>query len=52
MMQGIQPAVLTSPTVRDYFRGIIEQTFPDIVVLNYNELDQSLQIQSVGVVGV
>ncbi|NLG52791.1 MAG: flagellar biosynthesis protein FlhA [Clostridiales bacterium] len=52
MMQGIQPAVLTSPTVRDYFRGIIEQTFPDVVVLNYNELDQSLQIQSVGVVGV
>ncbi len=52
LLQGIQPAILTSPTVREYFKKIVEQTFPELVVLNFNELDQSLQIQSVGVVSV
>lgn len=52
LMQGVQPAILTSPGVREYFKKIVEQTFPELVVLNYNELDQSLQINSVGVVNV
>jgi len=47
---GIQPIVLASPVVRIYFKRITEQAVPDLTVLSYNELEQSIQIQSVGMV--
>lgn len=52
MTQGIQPVILTSPAIRLYLKKMVEQMFPDLVVLNYNELEQSVEIQSVGVVSV
>lgn len=50
--KGIQPIILTSPTVRLYFKRIVEQMFPDLPVINYNELEPSVEIQSVGMVKV
>lgn len=49
---GIQPIILTSPIVRVYFKRLVEQIAPDLVVLSYNELDPSAEIQSVGMVAV
>ncbi len=47
---GEQPIVLASPIVRLYFKRMTEQVAPGLVVLSYNELDPSVEIQSVGVV--
>ncbi|MGE5676485.1 MAG: flagellar biosynthesis protein FlhA [Pseudomonadota bacterium] len=47
---GEQPIVLASPVVRLYFKRMTEQVAPGLVVLSYNELDPSVEVQSVGVV--
>ncbi|MDR1603240.1 MAG: flagellar biosynthesis protein FlhA [Gracilibacteraceae bacterium] len=44
------PIVVTSPGVRMYFHRITEQFCPSVVVLSFNEIDSSVQIQSVGAV--
>ncbi|WP_374963498.1 flagellar biosynthesis protein FlhA [Lysinibacillus sp. RS5] len=44
--------ILCSPAVRMYLRQLTERYFPQIPVLSYNELDASVEIQSVGVVNV
>jgi len=49
---GEQPIVLTAPIVRIYFKKLTEQMTRDIIVLSYNELDPSVEVQSIGVVGV
>jgi flagellar biosynthesis protein FlhA len=49
---GLQPIVLSSPVVRIYFKKLTEQVVPDLTVLSYNELEQSVQIQSVGMVSI
>lgn len=49
---GITPIILTSPIVRTYFKRLVEQTVPDLVVLSYNELEPTVDIQSVGMVSV
>ena len=47
---GKSPVILTSPLVRRQFRRIAEQISRDLVVLSYNELEQSVQVFSEGVV--
>ena len=47
-----QPIVICSPIVRLYFRRLIENIFPDVVVLSYNEILPSVQIKTVGMVEV
>lgn len=47
-----QPIVICSPVVRIYFRRLIENIFPDIVVLSYNEILPNVQIKTVGMVEV
>lgn len=47
---GMQPIVVTSPIVRIYFKRLTERLFPQLVVLSYNELEDTVQIQSVGIV--
>ena len=47
---GITPVILTSPIVRTYFKRLVEQTAPDLVVLSYNEIESNINIQSVGMV--
>lgn len=46
------PVILCSPAVRMYVRQLTERYFPQIPILSYNELDASIEIQSVGVVNV
>jgi flagellar biosynthesis protein FlhA len=47
---GEQPIVLTAPVVRIYFKRISEQLSSDLVILSYNEIDASVEIESIGVV--
>lgn len=47
---GYQPITLTSPTVRLYFRKLVERSVPGIIVLSHAEIDQSVEIQIIGVV--
>ncbi|MDR1000667.1 MAG: flagellar biosynthesis protein FlhA [Clostridiales bacterium] len=49
---GNQPIILTSPAARLYFKRLAEQITPDLVVLSYNEVDPSAEIQSIGMVSV
>ena len=46
------PIVLTSPIVRIYFKKMIDQFMPDITVLSFNEIDNSVQIQAVGNIAI
>ena len=50
--RGKTPVVLTSPLVRRKFKKIAEMIVPDLAVLSYNELDQSIEIHSEGVIRV
>jgi len=48
-----QPIILTSPIVRLYFKKIIEEELPNIIVLSFNEVDTStVEIQPVGMVSI
>lgn len=49
---GYQPIVLTSPAVRLYFRKLVERPVPGIIVLSHAEIDQSVEIQILGVVKI
>jgi len=49
---GEQPLVLASPVVRIYFKKLTEQVAPGLTVLSYNELDPSVEVQSIGVVRI
>ena len=46
------PVVLCSPAIRMYLRQVTERYFPQIPVLSYNELEASIEVQSVGVVDI
>lgn len=43
-----RPIILTSHVVRVYFYRLIEQFFPNIYVLSFNEIANNVQIQSIG----
>ena len=45
---GQAPIVLTSQVVRIHFYHLIEQFFPDMFVLSFNEISNNIQIQAVG----
>ncbi len=49
---GYQPIVLTSPTVRLYFRKLVERSVPGIIILSHAEIDHSVEIQIFGVVKI
>ncbi|MGD9559831.1 MAG: flagellar biosynthesis protein FlhA [Oscillospiraceae bacterium] len=40
--------VLTSPIVRIYFKKLIDQFYPRVTVLSFNEIDTDIQIQALG----
>lgn len=46
------PVILCSPAIRMYLRQITERYFPQIPILSYNELEASVEVQSVGVVDI
>lgn len=48
---GEQPIVLTAPIVRFYFKRMSEQITRDMIVLSYNEIEPTVEVQSLGVIG-
>ena len=42
------PIVLTSQVVRIHFYHLIEQFYPNVYVLSFNEIGNNVQIQAVG----
>lgn len=49
---GQMPILLCSPAVRMYIRHLIERYLPHVPVLSYNELEPTIEVQSVGVVNL
>ena len=50
-MNGAQPVLLASPSIRRHVRKMIERFIPHMAVLSHNEIPQNIKIQSLGVVG-
>ena len=46
------PIVLTSPVVRIYMKKLLDQFYPDTVVLSYNEIDGEIQILALGTITI
>lgn len=49
---GKNPIVITSPIVRMYFKKLTEDYFKDLIVISYNEIESSVELQSVGMVTI
>ena len=49
---GYQPIVLTSPAVRPYFRKLVERSIEGVIVLSHAEIEQSVELQILGVVKI
>ena len=49
---GQVPIILTSQVVRVHFYRLVEQFFPDVFVLSFNEISNNIQIQAVGNIAV
>ena len=47
---GKAPVILTSPIVRIYFKRLTEDYYRDLIVVSYNEIEASVELQSVGMV--
>jgi flagellar biosynthesis protein FlhA len=46
--EGVQPIIITSPTVRMYLRKLIEPIFKSLIILSYAEIPAHVEIQSLG----
>ncbi|HUV49838.1 MAG TPA: flagellar biosynthesis protein FlhA [Anaerolineae bacterium] len=46
--KGLPPIILCSPNVRGYLSKILENFFPNIVVLSHNEIIRDVNIKSLG----
>ncbi|AIF43744.1 flagellar biosynthesis protein FlhA [Virgibacillus sp. SK37] len=44
--------LLCSPAIRMYLKQLVERFLPQVVVLSYNELEPTVEVQSVGVVNI
>ncbi|HHX12350.1 MAG TPA: FHIPEP family type III secretion protein, partial [Clostridiales bacterium] len=49
---GKNPIIITSPIVRMYFKRLTQDYFKDLIIVSYNEIDSSVELQSVGMVTV
>ena len=47
---GYHPVLLCSPAVRRHLRKLLERFLPDVAVISHNELSNSLEIRSVGII--
>lgn len=47
---GKNAIIITSPIVRMYFKKLTEEYFKDLIIVSYNEVDSSVELQSVGMV--
>lgn len=49
---NVMPVILTSNVIRVYFYRLIEQFYPNVFVLSFNEVANNIQIQAIGNVSV
>lgn len=49
---GYHPVIICSPTIRAYFKRLIENQFPDVAVISFGELPPDIRIESIGKVRV
>ncbi|MEA1976253.1 MAG: flagellar biosynthesis protein FlhA [Bacillota bacterium] len=47
---GEEPILITAPIVRFYIKQLTEQSLPDLIVLSYNEIENNVKLESVGMV--
>ena len=47
---GKSPIIMTSPIVRMYYKKMTEDYYKDLIVISYNEVETSIELQSVGMV--
>ena len=47
---GKNPIIITSPIVRMYFKHLTEDYVKDLIVVSYNEVENNVELQSVGMV--
>ena len=47
---GKNPIIITSPIVRLYFKRITQDYYKDLIVISYNEVENNVELQSVGMV--
>ena len=47
---GKNPIIITSPIVRMYFKRMTEDYVKDLIVVSYNEVENNVELQSVGMV--
>lgn len=47
---GKNPIIITSPIVRMYFKRLTEDYYKDLIVVSYNEIENNIELQSVGMV--
>jgi flagellar biosynthesis protein FlhA len=47
---GYHPVLLCSPAIRRHLRKLLERFLPDVTVISHNELSNSLEIRSVGII--
>jgi flagellar biosynthesis protein FlhA len=47
---GKSPIIITSPIVRMYFKKLTKDYYRDLIVISYNEIDATVELQSVGMV--
>jgi flagellar biosynthesis protein FlhA len=52
MGDGIQPVVLTSPSVRLYFRKLIERQIQNCAVISHSEVTTLSKLESLGVIKI
>ena len=45
---GKNPIIITSPIVRMYFKRLTEDYVKDLIVVSYNEVENNVELQSVG----
>ncbi|MFZ0389256.1 MAG: flagellar biosynthesis protein FlhA [Calditrichia bacterium] len=49
---GHHPLIICSPTIRAYFKKLIENHFPQVAVISFGELPADIQIESIGKVRI
>lgn len=50
--RGITPVLLCAPILRIYLKRLIDRFMADLVVLSYNEIEQNIEVEVVGMVAV
>nr|WP_082234174.1 FHIPEP family type III secretion protein [Halobacillus massiliensis] len=51
-LQVEKPVILCSPAVRMYVKQLLERYYPQVIILSYNELEPTVEVESIGVVNI